>query len=151
MLRIMENKELEYLRSKINNIDDDHNFNKYSPPHNYFTKSWVLFHWLCTNILVFFFLAKFSKFDANQSLIFCGIIFISIFSYSAVMDGYKWAYKLDLFRNLIGLFLLLIPSQFEFYNTNLFYLLSFGIIYFTVGTISSIILNLNLRSKYIKV
>ena len=135
----------------INKIDDVHNFNKYSPPHNYFTKSWVLFHWLCTNILVFFFLAKFSKFDANQSLIFCGIIFISIFSYSAVMDGYKWAYKLDLFRNLIGLFLLLIPSQFEFYNTNLFYLLSFGITYFTVGTISSIILNLNLRSKYIKV
>lgn len=135
----------------INKIDDVHNFNKYSPPHNYFTKSWVLFHWLCTNILVFFFLAKFSKFDANQSLIFCGIIFISIFSYSAVMDGYKWAYKLDLFRNLIGLFLLLIPSQFEFYNTNLFYLLSFGIIYFTLGTISSIILNLNLRNKYIKV
>ena len=61
------------------------------------------------------------------------------------MDGYKWAYKLDLFRNLIGLFLLLIPSQFEFYNTNLFYLLSFGIIYFTVGTLSSIVLNLNLR------
>ena len=102
-------------------------------------------------ILVFFFLAKFSKFDVNQSLIFCGIIFISIFSYSAVMDGYKWAYKLDLFRNLIGLFLLLIPSQFEFYNTNLFYLFSFGITYFIVGTISSIILNLNLRNKYIKV
>ena len=135
----------------INKIDDVHNFNKYSPPSNYLTKSWVLFHWLCTNVLVLFFLSEFSKFDTNQSLIFCGIIFISIFSYSAVMDGYKWAYKLDFFRNILALFLLLIPSQFEFYNTNLIYLLSFCIIYFSVGTLSSIILNLNLNNKFIRV
>ena len=134
----------------INKIDDVHNFNKYSPPTNKLVTSWVLFQWLSTNVLVFFFLSNFSKFNTNQSLIFGGIIFLSIFSYSAVMDGFKWAYRLEFVRNILCLFLLIMPSQFEFYNNNLIYLLLFGIIYFSVGTLSSIFLNFSLKNNFIK-
>ena len=134
----------------INKIDDVHNFDKYSPPTNKLVTSWVLFQWLSTNVLVFFFLSNFSKFNTNQSLIFGGIIFLSIFSYSAVMDGFKWAYKLEFVRNILCLFLFIIPSQFEFYNNNLIYLLLFGIIYFSVGTLSSIFLNFSLKNNFIK-
>ena len=134
----------------INKIDDVHNFDKYSPPTNKLVTSWVLFQWLSTNVLVFFFLSNFSKFNTNQSLIFGGIIFLSIFSYSAVMDGFKWAYKLEFVRNILCLFLFIIPSQFEFYNNNLIYLLLFGIVYFSVGTLSSIFLNFSLKNNFIK-
>ena len=134
----------------INKIDDVHNFDKYSPPTNKLVTSWVLFQWLSTNVLVFFFLSNFSKFNTNQSLIFGGIIFLSIFSYSAVMDGFKWAYKLEFVRNILCLFLFIIPSQFEFYNNNLIYLLLFGLIYFSVGTLSSIFLNFSLKNNFIK-
>ena len=134
----------------INKIDDVHNFNKYSPPTNKLVTSWVLFQWLSTNVLVFFFLSNFSKFNTNQSLIFGGIIFLSIFSYSAVMDGFKWAYKLEFVRNILCLFLFIMPSQFEFYNNNLIYLLLFGIVYFSVGTLSSIFLNFSLKNNFIK-
>jgi len=134
----------------INKIDDVHNFDKYSPPTNKLVTSWVLFQWLSTNVLVFFFLSNFSKFNTNQSLIFGGIIFLSIFSYSAVMDGFKWAYKLEFVRNILCLFLFIMPSQFEFYNNNLIYLLLFGIIYFSVGTLSSIFLNFSLKNNFIK-
>ena len=134
----------------INKIDDVHNFNKYSPPTNKLVTSWVLFQWLSTNVLVFFFLSNFSKFNTNQSLIFGGIIFLSIFSYSAVMDGFKWAYKLEFVRNILCLFLFIMPSQFEFYNNNLIYLLLFGLIYFSVGTLSSIFLNFSLKNNFIK-
>ena len=134
----------------INKIDDVHNFDKYSPPTNKLVTSWVLFQWLSTNVLVFFFLSNFSKFNTNQSLIFGGIIFLSIFSYSAVMDGFKWAYKLEFVRNILCLFLFIVPSQFEFYNNNLIYLLLFGIIYFSVGTLSSIFLNFSLKNNFIK-
>jgi len=134
----------------INKIDDVHNFDKYSPPTNKLVTSWVLFQWLSTNVLVFFFLSNFSKFNTNQTLIFGGIIFLSIFSYSAVMDGFKWAYKLEFVRNILCLFLFIVPSQFEFYNNNLIYLLLFGIIYFSVGTLSSIFLNFSLKNNFIK-
>ena len=134
----------------INKIDDVHNFDKYSPPTNKLVTSWVLFQWLSTNVLVFFFLSNFSKFNTNQSLIFGVIIFLSIFSYSAVMDGFKWAYKLEFVRNILCLFLFIMPSQFEFYNNNLIYLLLFGIIYFSVGTLSSIFLNFSLKNNFIK-
>ena len=131
----------------INKIDDVHNFDKYSPPTNKLVTSWVLFQWLSTNVLVFFFLSNFSKFTTQQSLIFGGIIFLSIFSYSAVMDGFKWAYKLEIIRNILCLFLFITPSQFEFYSVNLIYVFFFAVIYFSIGAVSSIVLNWNLKEK----
>ena len=131
----------------IDKIDDVHNFDKYSPPTNKLVTSWVLFQWLSTNVLVFFFLSNFSKFTTQQSLIFGGIIFLSIFSYSAVMDGFKWAYKLEIIRNILCLFLFIIPSQFEFYSVNLIYVFFFAVIYFSVGAVSSIVLNWSLKEK----
>ena len=131
----------------IDKIDDVHNFDKYSPPTNKLVTSWVLFQWLSTNVLVFFFLSNFSKFTTQQSLIFGGIIFLSIFSYSAVMDGFKWAYKLEIIRNILCLFLFITPSQFEFYTVNLIYVFFFAVIYFSIGAVSSIVLNWNLKEK----
>lgn len=131
----------------IDKIDDVHNFDKYSPPTNKLVTSWVLFQWLSTNVLVFFFLSNFSKFTTQQSLIFGGIIFISIFSYSAVMDGFKWAYKLEIIRNILCLFLFITPSQFEFYSVNLIYVFFFAVIYFSIGAVSSILLNWSLKEK----
>ena len=131
----------------IDKIDDVHNFDKYSPPTNKLVTSWVLFQWLSTNVLVFFFLSNFSKFTTQQSLIFGGIIFISIFSYSAVMDGFKWAYKLEIIRNILCLFLFITPSQFEFYSVNLIYVFFFAVIYFSIGAVSSIVLNWSLKEK----
>ena len=134
----------------IDKIDDVHNFDKYSPPTNKLVTSWVLFQWLSTNVLVFFFLSNFSKFTTQQSLIFGGIIFLSIFSYSAVMDGFKWAYKLEIIRNILCLFLFITPSQFEFYSVNLIYVFFFAVIYFSIGAVSSIVLNWNLKEKLMK-
>ena len=131
----------------IEKIDDVHNFDKYSPPTNKLVTSWVLFQWLSTNVLVFFFLSNFSKFTTQQSLIFGGIIFLSIFSYSAVMDGFKWAYKLEIIRNILCLFLFITPSQFEFYSVNLIYVFFFAVIYFSIGAVSSIVLTWNLNEK----
>jgi sterol desaturase/sphingolipid hydroxylase (fatty acid hydroxylase superfamily) len=131
----------------IDKIDDVHNFDKYSPPTNKLVTSWVLFQWLSTNVLVFFFLSNFSKFTTQQSLIFGGIIFLSIFSYSAVMDGFKWAYKLEIIRNILCLFLFITPSQFEFYSVNLIYVFFFAVIYFSIGAVSSIVLNWSLKEK----
>jgi len=134
----------------IDKIDDVHNFDKYSPPTNKLVTSWVLFQWLSTNVLVFFFLSNFSKFTTQQSLIFGGIIFLSIFSYSAVMDGFKWAYKLEIIRNILCLCLFITPSQFEFYSVNLIYVFFFAIIYFSIGVVSSIVLNWNLKEKFME-
>ena len=134
----------------IDKIDDVHNFDKYSPPTNKLVTSWVLFQWLSTNVLVFFFLSNFSKFTTQQSLIFGGIIFLSIFSYSAVMDGFKWAYKLEIIRNILCLCLFITPSQFEFYSVNLIYVFFFAVIYFSIGAVSSIVLNWNLKEKLMK-
>ena len=123
-----------------NTIDDVYSFDKYAPPASLLIKFGAFSQWLCTTFMMFFFLSSFSSFDTEQSLLFSGLVFISVFSYSAIMDGYKWAYSFEIFRNGIGIAFFIIPSQWIFYNTNLTALLYFGLTYFLLGTVFSIIL-----------
>ena len=136
-----------------NTINDVYSFDKYAPPASLLIKFWAFSQWLCTTFMMFFFLSSFSSFDTEQSLLFSGLVFISVFSYSAVMDGYKWAYSFEIFRNGIGIVFFIIPTQWEFYSLNTPTLLSFALLYFSLGLMFSITLFIkhnNQLTQYIK-
>ena len=124
----------------VNTIEDVYDFAKYAPPATPLVKFWAFSQWFCTTILMFFFLSDITVFDTNQALLFGGLIFICVFSYSSLMDGYKWAYGLEIVRNIFGIVFFMIPSQYEFYNVNLTTLFYFALIYFSLGLIFSLIL-----------
>jgi len=69
------------------------------------------------------------------------------------MDGYKWAYSLEIFRNGLGIVFFIIPTQWEFYSFNTPTLLSFALLYFSLGLMFSITLFIkhkNQLTQYIK-
>ena len=134
----------------VNTIEDVYDFQKYAPPATPLVKFWAFSQWFCTTILMFFFLSDFTLFDTDQALLFGGLIFICVFSYSSLMDGYKWAYSLEIFRNGIGIVFFIIPTQWEFYSFNTPTLLSFALLYFSLGLMFSITLFIKHKNQLIK-
>ena len=64
-----------------------------------------------------------------------GLIMISIFGFTSLMDGYAWSYNFELVRNILGLLFFCLPNQSEFYLSHVPSLFYFGIIYFSLSMI----------------
>ena len=120
---------------------------KYNPPATIFTKTWVLLQHLGTTSLLLFLLANFENLDFIQKLGLGGIVMMSIFSFSTVMDGRSWAIHFDVIRNCIGILLLLIPDQGILLKTTLPSLYWFAMGYFTISLVSLIPLDSQLSLK----
>ena len=116
---------------------------KYNPEMSFIQKGWALFQWLCITFLLLFLLANFESFSAFQALIFGGLILISIFGFTSLMDGYHWSYIFELVRNFLGLIFFVIPIQSKFYFSNLPSLFYFGLIYFSLSIIGLQMLSQN--------
>tara|TARA_B100000963_G_scaffold219934_1_gene191706 strand:+ start:1569 stop:2831 length:1263 start_codon:yes stop_codon:yes gene_type:complete len=123
---------LKYPRTKISTKFP---FEKYNPEMSFFKKAWALFQWLCITSLLFFLLSNYESFSSTQALLMGGLIMISIFGFTSLMDGYFWSYNFELGRNFMGLLFFCLPHQSEFYLSHLPSLFYFGIIYFSLSMI----------------
>ena len=123
---------LKYPRTKISTKSP---FEKYNPEMSFFKKAWALFQWLCITFLLLFLLSNYESFSSYQALLMGGLIMISIFGFTSLMDGYVWSYNFELGRNLLGLLFFWLPHQCEFYLSNIPGLFYFGIIYFSFNII----------------
>ena len=123
---------LKYPRTKISTKLP---FEKYNPEMSFFKKAWALFQWLCITSMLFFLLSNYESFSSTQSLLMGGLIMISIFGFTSLMDGYLWSYNFELGRNLLGLLFFFLPHQSEFYLSHVPSLFYFGIIYFSLSMI----------------
>ncbi len=127
-----EDVALKFPRTKIS---VEATFEKYNPEMSFFKKAWALFQWLCITILLLFLLSTFPSFSPFQAILMGGLIMISIFGFTSMMDGYQWAYAFELGRNFLGLLFFCLPDQSEFYLAHITGLFYFGIIYFLTGII----------------
>jgi alkylglycerol monooxygenase len=123
---------LKFPRTKVST---EAPFEKYNPEMSFFNKAWALFQWLCITALLLFLLSTYPSFSPLQALLLGGLIIISIFGFTSLMDGYQWAYVFELGRNLLGLLFFCLPNQSEFYLIHIPGLFYFGIIYFSIGII----------------
>ena len=108
---------------------------------SFFKKAWALFQWLCINVMLFFLLSNYESFSSSQALLTGGLIMISIFGFTSLMDGYVWSYNFELGRNFLGLLFFCLPNQSEFYLSHIPSLFYFGIIYFSLSIIGLQILS----------
>ncbi|MEK9604087.1 MAG: sterol desaturase family protein [Flavobacteriaceae bacterium] len=116
-------------------INTESPIEKYNPKTSFFKKGWALFQWLCITLMMFFLLARYESFSSFQALLFGSLIAVSIFGFTSLMDGYSWAYRFEIARNILGLSFFILPYQNNFYLHQLPGLYYFGLIYFTLSLI----------------
>lgn len=110
-------------------------FEKYNPEMSYFKKAWALYQWICITVLLFLLLSNYESFTSSQAILMGGLIMVSIFGFTSLMDGYQWSYAFELGRTLLGLLFFCLPFQSDFYLTNIPSLFFFAIIYFSLSII----------------
>ena len=86
-----------------NTITSADKIEKYNPESGGLLKSWAIFQWLGTTLMLLLLLANYSSFGNLQALLFGGVVLLSIFGYTSVMDRQIWAFSFELVRNIIGL------------------------------------------------
>jgi sterol desaturase/sphingolipid hydroxylase (fatty acid hydroxylase superfamily) len=139
-----EDVKKRFPRSTITSADK---MEKYNPESGGLLKSWAMFQWLGTTLMLLLLLANYSSFGNLQALLFGGVILLSIFGYTSVMDRQIWAFSFELVRNLIGLLFFIIPSQFEFYLSTIPWLFYFGLAYFSLSLLGWSIMDKRLKIK----
>lgn len=123
---------LKFPRTKVSTESP---FEKYNPEMSYFKKAWAFFQWLCITVLLLLLLSNYESFTSSQALLMGGLIMVSIFGFTSLMDDYQWSYAFELGRSLLGLLFFCLPFQSDFYLTHIPGLFYFGIIYFSLSII----------------
>ncbi len=141
-----EDVKKKFPRNTITSADK---MEKYNPKSGGLLKSWAMFQWLGTTFMLLLLLANYSSFGNLQALLFGGVILLSIFGYTSVMDRQIWAYNFELVRNILGLLFFIIPSQFVFYLSTIPWLFYFGLAYFSLSLLSWSIIYKRLKIKFL--
>ena len=141
-----EDVKKRFPRNIITSINE---VEKYNPESGNSIKGWAMFQWLGTTFMLLLFLANYPSFENLQALLFGGVIMLSIFGYTSVMDQQSWAFNFELVRNLIGLLFFIIPSQNVFYLSTMPWLFYFGLAYFSLSLLSCSIIDKRLKIKLV--
>ncbi len=104
-------------RSKVDNV---FNQEKYRLEYSLIHKVFVGFHFLTLNIVLYIFLSSFANLSFADKTGYFLLIFSSIFSFSSVMDGYKWSINFEFIRILFGMLIVYFQQElFLTYNSSM--------------------------------
>ena len=125
-------------RNKVENVFDQE---KYKFEYSFIHKVFVGFHFLTLNIVLYIFLSSFANLSFADKTGYFLLIFSTIFSFSSVMDGYKWSINFEIMRIMLGILVIYFQEElFLTYNSSISMLLSYYLI------VSAILNSLILRS-----
>ena len=109
-------------RSKVENV---FNQEKYKFEYTLIHKIFVGFHFLVLNIVLFIFLSSFADLSFSDKTGYFLLIFSTIFSFSSVMDGYKWSINFEFIRIFLGMLVLYFQAELSItYNSSMTMFLS---------------------------
>ena len=110
---------------------DINNQKKYAPSYTLKHKIIALFQFVCLNVFIFLFLTSIGELDLFSQFSYGILISATIFGFTSLMDGHKWAVIFEITRSLIGLCVLLHPSQNMIWSIDLLFAVGM-IVYFTI-------------------
>ncbi len=84
-----------------------HDRTKYEPYASAFLKAWSWFQFLFTNLLLYHLLFNFGTLDSSQIAWYSAFLFVTIFSYTSLMDRHALAVPTELLRLIIGVAIIL--------------------------------------------
>ena len=75
---------------------------KYAPKYTTVHKIFAVFQFVSLNVFIYILLVSFGEFSFGTQLSFGILIFTTIFGFTSIMDGYKWAFFFEISRNFLG-------------------------------------------------
>lgn len=88
----------------VSKIEDVYHFEKYQPPTTAALNTWIWIQFAWTTILVFYFFGNLGKIAPSDLLVYGGFIFLTIFSYSELMDRNPNALWWEIGKSAFGLY-----------------------------------------------
>ena len=95
-------------RSKVEDVFSQ---KKYKPKYNLIHKIFVGFHFLILTIVLYIFLSSFGSLSLADKTLYLTLIFSTIFSFSSVMDGFKWSTTFEFLRIIIGMLVIYFQEE----------------------------------------
>ena len=111
--------------------------NKYAPVYSTKHKLIALFHFTCINVILGYFLSHFGDLTYESQVAFGILVITTVFGFTSLMDGYRWAAPFEMLRGLIGLSFLLLPTNSGLWETN-FNLVAVLFLYFLLTLAASL-------------
>ena len=103
-------------------VDNVYSQKKYKPRYNLTHKVIAGFHFFFLTFIVFTFLSTFSNISNIDRVVFMIFIFTTIFSFSSLMDGFKWSINFEFIRILTGSLVIVFQENIYLsYNNSLTY------------------------------
>ena len=84
---------------------------KYKPKYSLLHKVFVSFHFLILNIVLYIFLSSFGDLTFADKMAYLILIFSTIFSFSSIMDGFKWSVSFEFIRIIIGILIIIFQEE----------------------------------------
>ena len=84
---------------------------KYKPKYSLLHKFFVSFHFLILNIVLYIFLSSFGDLTFADKMAYLILIFSTIFSFSSIMDGFKWSVSFEFIRISIGILIIIFQEE----------------------------------------
>ena len=84
---------------------------KYKPKYSLLHKVFVSFHFLILNIILYIFLSSFGDLTFADKMAYLILIFSTIFSFSSIMDGFKWSVSFEFIRISIGILIIIFQEE----------------------------------------
>ena len=87
-------------------IDDPYNFQKYAPKTSTAMSVWSWVQFFSTMLLLVYFYGNVAKLGMPNMFVYGGFIFLTVFSYTELMDRNPYAFLWESIKNIIGLYLI---------------------------------------------
>ena len=92
-------------RFPVASVEDVYNRPKYDTPASGHFMAWSWFQLVVNNGLLFYLLTQIATFPFSDMLLYSIFLFVSIFSYTTLMDGHKLAVPVEMIKLIMGVFL----------------------------------------------
>ena len=110
---------------------------KYAPIYSTKHKLIALFHFTGITVILGYFLSHFGDLTYESQVAFGILVITTVFGFTSLMDGYRWAAPFEMVRGLIGLSFLLLPTNSGLWETN-FNLVTLLFLYFLLTLAASL-------------
>jgi alkylglycerol monooxygenase len=94
------------VRYPVKKIEDIYNFEKYAPKNSPLMMVWSVVQFLFTFSLIVYLFAHLVQIGTPNIFLYGGFIFLSVFSYTELMDRNPYAFAWEATKNAIGLYLI---------------------------------------------
>ena len=117
-------------------VENVYSQEKYAPKYSTLHKFYAIFQFVCINIFIYVLLTNFGALSLNTQLSFGLLISTTIFGFTSLLDGHKWAFFFEISRGILGLLFLVYPTEFFMLEINFPFTIFLGM-YFSLSILTT--------------